>query len=135
MFCFSFIETNRLSGIQNINIWGPIIFFLDGSYPLWHFIEYLHSAGALMEYFIEFIISDKTLGTLAQMKSVTNIQIFLSELTYQSRLIRALPPIKCSIKAPANLKNSIYVLTKICLQWSKWLGPWLLSSSWEYNWQ
>ena len=30
---------------------------------------------------------------------------------------------KYSIKAPAKWKNSIYVLTEICIQWSKRLGP------------
>ena len=28
-----------------------------------------------------------------------------------------------SIKATAKYKPSVYVLTEICLQWSKWLGP------------
>ena len=50
------------------------------------------------------------------------IQIFSSDLTYQS-FNRALPLRKCFIKAPAICKTSVYVLTEICLQWSKWLGP------------
>ena len=46
---------------------------------------------------------------------------FSSELTYQS-LNRALPSRKCSIKATAKCKTSIYVLTEICLQRSQRLG-------------
>ena len=42
-------------------------------------------------------------------------------LNYQS-LNRALPSRKCSIKAPAKCETSVYVLTEICLQWSKRLG-------------
>ena len=34
-----------------------------------------------------------------------------------------IPSSTCSIKAPAKWRNSVYVLTGICLQWSKWLGP------------
>ena len=30
------------------------------------------------------------------------------------------------ILVPAKCKTSVYVLTEICLQWSKWLGPLLL---------
>ena len=51
------------------------------------------------------------------------IQIFSSELTYQN-INGALPSSKCSIKAPAKCKTSVYVLLEICLQWSKPLGPW-----------
>ena len=35
----------------------------------------------------------------------------------------AIPSRKCSIKAPANWRNSVYVLMEICHQRSKWLGP------------
>ena len=35
----------------------------------------------------------------------------------------AIPSRKCSIKAPAKWRHSVYVLMDICLQWSKWLGP------------
>ena len=36
---------------------------------------------------------------------------------------RAIPWRKCSIKPPANWRNSVYVLTEICHQRSKWLDP------------
>ena len=36
----------------------------------------------------------------------------------------AIPSRECSVKAPAKWRNSVYVLTEICHQWSKWLGPW-----------
>ena len=32
-------------------------------------------------------------------------------------------PSRIFIKVSAKCKTSIYVLTEICLQWSKWLGP------------
>ena len=48
--------------------------------------------------------------------------MFSSEITYQS-LNGALSSRKCSIKASTNCKTSVYVLTDICLQCSKWLGP------------
>ena len=48
--------------------------------------------------------------------------MFSSEITYQS-LNGALSSRKCSIKASTNGKTSVYVLTAICLQCSKWLGP------------
>ena len=38
----------------------------------------------------------------------------------------AIPSRKCSIKAPAKWKNSVYVLTEICHNRSKWFGPWCL---------
>ena len=38
-------------------------------------------------------------------------------------LIGAIPSRKCSIKAPAKWRKSVYVLTEICHQRSKWLGP------------
>ena len=43
-------------------------------------------------------------------------------LMYQC-LNRAIPSRKYSIKTPANWRNSVYVLTEICDQRSKWLGP------------
>ena len=36
----------------------------------------------------------------------------------------AIPSRKCSIKAPAEWRNSVYVLMEICPLWSKRLGPW-----------
>ena len=56
------------------------------------------------------------------MRRVTNTNLLFWVLTYQS-LNRALPSRKCSIKTPAKCKTSVYVLTEICLQWSKWLVP------------
>ena len=61
------------------------------------------------------------LCTLTIIRRVTNL-LFCSELSHQS-LNGALPLWKCSIKAPAKWKTSVYVLREICLQWSKWLGP------------
>ena len=55
-------------------------------------------------------------------KSNKHKYVLSSELTYQS-LNRALPSRKCSIKAPAKCITSVYVLTEICLQWRKRLGP------------
>ena len=48
--------------------------------------------------------------------------LFLFGLVYQC-LNGAIPSMKCSIKAPPKCKTSIYVLTEICLQWSKRLSP------------
>ena len=49
---------------------------------------------------------------------------------------RALSSRKCSIKASAKCKTSVYVLIDICLKWSIWLGPsynlgCILVESWE----
>ena len=38
-------------------------------------------------------------------------------------LNRAIPSRKGSIKAPTKWRHSVYVLTEICYQRSKWLGP------------
>ena len=48
--------------------------------------------------------------------------LFSFGLMYQG-LDGAIPSWKCSIKAPAKWRNSVYVLVKICHQRSKWLGP------------
>ena len=40
-----------------------------------------------------------------------------------SNKYRALPSRKCSIKALAKCKSSVYVLTDIFLYWSEWLVP------------
>ena len=55
------------------------------------------------------------------MRRVTNT-ILSSESTYQS-LNWAHPSRKSSIKVPAKCKTCIYVLTKICLQWSNHSQP------------
>ena len=68
-----------------------------------------------MEYFLEGI------APLTQMKRVTNTNILF--WTKKQSLNGALPSRKCSVKAPANFKTSVYVLMEICLQWSKWLVP------------
>ena len=49
--------------------------------------------------------------------------LFSFGLMYQC-LYGAIPSWKFSIKAPAKWRNSVYVLTEICHQRSKWLGPW-----------
>ena len=61
-----------------------------------------------MEHLLEGIAPLKDIGiSLTQMRRVTNTNL-LSELTYQS-LNGALPSRKCSIKAPAKCKTSVYV--------------------------
>ena len=47
--------------------------------------------------------------------------LFSFGLMYQC-LNRAIPSRKCSINAPAKWRNSVYILTEICHQRSKWLG-------------
>ena len=44
-------------------------------------------------------------------------------------LNEATPSRKCSIKAPAKWRNSVYVLTEICHLRSKWLDPSIVSIS------
>ena len=56
------------------------------------------------------------------MRRVTNILFWVNS---PKPLNGALPSRKCSIKAPAKFKTSVYVLTDIYLQWSKRLCPWL----------
>ena len=51
-------------------------------------------------------------------------------------LNKAIPSGKCSVKAsPAKWRYSVYVLTEICHQRSKWLVPlWFSAFSWSLQW-
>ena len=50
----------------------------------------------------------------------------------------AIPSRKCSITAPAEWSNSVYVLTEICHQRIKWLDPifliYLVHNNWLHSW-
>ena len=88
-----------------VNFKVPIIYFFDGRCLSRHKQEFLHIAGALMEHFLERI------ALLRHSYSNPNeLRVLFSELTFQK------PSRKCSIKALAKSKTSIYVLTVICLQ-------------------
>ena len=76
--------------------------------------EFIQLASALMEHFLE----GSALLRLwyAQLKrEYLYLLLFSFVLMYQC-LNGAIPSRKRSIKAPAKSKNSIYVLTEICLQ-------------------
>ena len=57
------------------------------------------------------------------------MQILSSQLSYQS-LNGVLPSMKCSVRTLSKCKNSVYVLTEICLQSSKWVGPTYVFEFW-----
>ena len=92
-------------------------------------MEVLHLAGAFMEYFLE----GRALLRLWQVNSEEEIfylVLFPFRLMYQC-LNGAIPSRKCSIKAPAKWRNSVYVLTEICHQRIKWLGAKIFIYYWQ----
>ena len=81
----------------------------------------MNLATSLMEHFLE---GSSTLR-FWQVNSEEKILywlLFSFGLMYQC-LNGAIPSRKCSITAPAKWRNSVYVLTEICNQRSKWLCP------------
>ena len=74
-------------------------------------MDVLHLAGALMEHFL------KGIAPLRHWYFNPNDKDneYKSSLTYKN-LNGVIPSRKCSIKASAKYKTSIYVLTEICLQ-------------------
>ena len=59
---------------------------------------------------------------VTQLRRVTNTNL-LFWVNLPNAFNGAVPSRKCSIKAPAKWRNSVYVLTEICHQRSKWLRP------------
>ena len=68
-----------------------------------------------------FVLSRGSNGTFPWRENL-HLLLFSFGLRYQC-LNGAIPSWKCSFKTPAKWRNSDYVLTELCHQRSKWLGP------------
>ena len=111
---------------QYLEIKGPIVYFIESRSP--------------QDINGDFALSRCLNGTFpsrkCSIKAVVSqlrreylyLLLFSFGLIYQC-LNRAIPSRKCSIKAPAKWRNSVYVLTEICHQRSRWLGPLHISNN------
>ena len=84
-------------------------------------VKVLHSVGTLMEHIFEGS-APLRLWYVNSEEKICMVLLFSFGLMYQC-LNRAIPSRKCSNKAPSKWRKSVYVLTEICHQRSKWLSP------------